>query len=77
MSPQLDGKFLTDDTSEAVEIVEKNGKVYLDYKTDYAKWEEELKSVSENQMTIVNPQKIEYQYKRATPINLLDGKEAK
>ncbi|WP_277012146.1 hypothetical protein [Flavobacterium lindanitolerans] len=77
VSPQLDGKFLTDDTSEAVEIVEKNGKVYLDYKTDYAKWEEELKSVSENHMTIVNPQKIEYQYKRATPINLLDGKEAK
>lgn len=77
VSPQLNGKFLADDTSEAVEIVEKDGKVYLDYKTEYAKWQEELKSISEDKMTIINQQKIEYQYKKATPINLLDGEETK
>ncbi|MCY1489665.1 hypothetical protein D3C87_656510 [compost metagenome] len=77
VSPQLNGKFLADDSSEAVEIVEKDGKIYLDYKTEYAKWEEELKSISEDKMTIINQQKIEYQYKKATPINLLDGEETK
>lgn len=77
VSPQLNGKFLADDTSEAVEIVEKDGKVYVDYKTEYAKWQEELKSISDDKMTIINQQKIEYQYKKATPINLLDGEETK
>lgn len=77
VSPQLNGKFLVDDSSEAVEVIEKDGKIYLDYKTEYAKWQEELKSISEDKMTIINQQKIEYQYKKATPINLLDGEETK
>lgn len=77
VSPQLNGKFLTDDSSEAVEIIEEDSKIYLNYKTDYATWKEELKSISDDKMVIVNQQKIEYQYKKATPINLLDGEETK
>lgn len=77
VSPQLNGKFLADDSSEAVVIIEKDGKIYLNYKTDYATWKEELKSISDDKMVIINQQKIEYQYKKATPINLLDGEETK
>lgn len=77
VTPQLDGKFLADDTAEAVEITEKGEKIYLNYKTDYATWKEELKSISDDKMVVLNQQNIEYHYKRATPINLLDGEETK
>lgn len=77
VSPQLDGKFLTDDSSEALEITEKDDKIYLNYKTDYATWKEELKSISDEKMIIINQQKIEYHYKKATAINLLDGEATK
>lgn len=77
VTPQLDGKYLADDTAEAVEITEKDNKIYLNYKTDYATWKEELKSVSEEKMVILNQQNIEYHYKKATAINLLDGETTK
>jgi len=77
VTPQLDGKYLADDTAEAVEITEKDNKIYLNYKTDYATWKEELKSISDDNMVILNQQNIEYHYKKATAINLLDGEETK
>ena len=77
VTPQLDGKFLADDSAEAVEITEKDDKIFLSYKTDYATWKEELKSISEDKMVILNQQNIEYHYKKATPINLLNGEETK
>ena len=77
VTPQFDGKFLADDDAEAVEITEEKDKIYLNYKTDYATWKEELKSISENKLVILNQQNIEYHYKKATPINLLDGETTK
>lgn len=77
VTPQLDGKFLADDSAESVLINEKDGKIYLNYKTEYATWTEELKSISDDKMVILNKQNIEYQYKKATAINLLDGEEIK
>lgn len=77
VQPQLDGKFLADNTSEDLEIKEENSKIYISYKTDYATWKEELKSISDDKMVILNQQNIEYHYKKATPINLVDGEETK
>lgn len=77
VTPQLDGKFLADDTAEAVEVTEKDDKIYLNYKTEYATWKEELKSISDDKMVILNQQNIEYHYKKATAINLLDGETTK
>jgi hypothetical protein len=77
VTPQLDGKYLADDTAEAVEITEKEDKIYLNYKTEYATWKEELKSISDDKMVILNQQNIEYHYKKATAINLLDGETTK
>ena len=77
VQPQLDGKFLADNSEEALEITEKDSKIYLNYKTDYATWKEELKSISDDKMVILNQQNIEYHYKKATPINLLNGEETK
>jgi len=76
--PQLDGTFLVNDSQENVKVRFENDKVYLDYVTSYAKWTEELISISADKMVFVNPEKKQYQYKKATPLNILDdGKKTK
>lgn len=76
--PQFDGTFLTTDTFENVSVRFAGEQVFLDYKTDYTKWSEEIILLSDQQLVVRNPQKIEYHYKKAAPINLLnDGKETK
>ncbi|BFM41908.1 lipocalin family protein [Flavobacterium sp. CFS9] len=75
---QLDGTFLTTDTFEDVSVRFKGDQVFLDYKTDYAKWSEELISVSDETFVVKNDQNKEYHYKKTGPVNLLnDGKKTK
>jgi phage anti-repressor protein len=76
--PQLDGTFLTSDSFENVTARFAEGKTFLDYKTDYAKWSEELISISDEELVVKNQENKEYHYKKAAPINLLnDGKKTK
>lgn len=75
--PQLDGTFLTNDLSETIAIKENDGKYTIDCSTAYAKWTEEIVSLSDAELVLRNPSKKEYYYKRAKPINMLnDGKKA-
>jgi len=74
--PQLDGTFETNGLPEKVAIVFKDDKTYLKYETAYAKWQEELKAVSETAMVLLNAEQKTYYYKKTEPINLLgDGKK--
>jgi hypothetical protein len=76
--PQLDGTFLTSDSFENVSVRFKEDQVFLDYKTDYAKWSEELVSITDEKLVVKNKEKKEYHYKKAGPVNLLDdGKKTK
>ena len=75
--PQLDGTFVVNDTYENVTVRFADDKVFLDYSTPYMKWSEELIALSEEELVLLNKDKMEYHYKKATPINLLgDGKKA-
>ena len=74
VTPQFNGKFLVDNLSEEVEVVFESDKVYLKYKTSYAKWKEELKSISDKEMVLVNEEKNEYHYKKTETLNLTNGK---
>jgi hypothetical protein len=75
---QLDGTFLTTNTFENVSVRFTDKGTFLDYKTDYAKWSEELISVSDKEFVVKNEQQKEYHYKKAAPLNILkDGKETK
>ncbi|KRB57735.1 hypothetical protein [Flavobacterium sp. Root186] len=75
---QLDGTFLTTDTFENVSIRFTDKGTFLDYNTDYAKWTEELISISDDEFVVKNDQNKEYYYKKAGPINILnDGKKTK
>lgn len=76
--PQFDGTFLTTDTFENVSVRFAGEQVFLDYKTDYAKWSEEIISLSDDKLVVKNAQKIEYHYKKAGSVNLLnDGEKNK
>lgn len=75
---QLDGTFLTTNTYENVSVRFAAEKVYLDYKTDYAKWSEELIALSDDKFVVKNAENKEYHYEKAGPVNILnDGKETK
>ena len=76
--PQLDGTFLTNDTFENVKVRFKDGKVYLDYSTFYAKWSEELVQVNDTKLVLKNKEDKEYHYKKTDKIDLVhDGKKNK
>lgn len=68
--PQFNGEFLTNDMPEAFVMLEKDGAIWLQYKTDFATWEERVVSVSDETMVMENENKIIYYYKRAQPIQI-------
>lgn len=76
--PQLDGTFLVNDAFENVSVRFDSDKVYLDYSTPFMKWSEELVSISDDELVLLNVEKKEYHYKKTGPINLVgDGKKVK
>lgn len=78
VAPQLDGTFLVDDTYEKVRVRFQDGKAYLDYATPYMKYTEEIIALTTDELVVLNAQKKEYHYKKATAINILgDGKKNK
>lgn len=68
--PQLDGSFISNKIKEKFKVVEKEGKFFMVYKTDYAEWEEELIAISNEELQVKNSNDILYQYKRNTAIKL-------
>lgn len=78
VAPQLDGTFLVNDTYEKVSVRLQDDKAYLDYATPYMKYTEEIISLTAEELVVLNAQKKEYHYKKATAINILgDGKKTK
>lgn len=78
VAPQLDGTFLVDDTFENVKVRFQDDKAYLDYTTPYMKYSEEIITLTADELVVLNSQKKEYHYKKATAINILgDGKKGK
>lgn len=76
--PQLDGRFLVNDTFEEFVVRSKDGRVFLDYSTPYSKWSEELIAISNEKFVLRNEDKKEYHYKKTGPINLMgDGEKIK
>ena len=69
--PQLDGTFIVNDTYESLKVRFADDKVYFDYATPYAKWSEELISVTKDKMVFKNTENKEYHYKKAGAINIL------
>lgn len=62
--PQVDGSYLTNDIKESVQVSLKDGSATLHYKTTYAKWKEEIITLSKDHFVVKNAQDLEYHYKR-------------
>ncbi len=78
VTPQLDGTFLVNNSSEAIKVLFEKDKTFLAYATPYSKWKEELITLTNEKLEVVNPDKITYFYKKTAPINLTsDGKTTK
>ena len=68
--PQLDGTFLVDDTFESVKIRFADDHTFLDYSTPYMKWSEEVLTLTDTELVVLNAEKKEYHYKKTGPIKL-------
>lgn len=71
--PQYDGTYLVNDTFENITIVENDDKMYLNYKTKFSEWNEQIITVDENQLVVKNEQDIEYHYAKNKSIKIRDG----
>jgi hypothetical protein len=69
---------LTTNQSEEIQVVFENGTAFINYSTPYAKWKEEIKTITSDRLILVNLSNVNYYYKKAGPINLTEnGKETK
>lgn len=75
--PQLNGKFLTNNVKETVQVVEKNQKFYLNYQTKYGKWQDEIIAIEDSVLTLKSPENVQYIYKRFIPFSLKDEQKVK
>ena len=67
--PQFDGTFKTNGIKENIKVFEVNNTYFLEYKTDYSKWNEEIISIEDSTLVLKNKQNIEYTYKKFKPFS--------
>jgi hypothetical protein len=70
VQPLIDGSFETSDDAEYFSITERDGSFIMVYESTMAVWEEEIRSISESELRLVNEGQITYIYKRFQPITL-------
>ena len=67
--PQFDGTFQTNEQPEYFTVSVADGKTYLNYKTQYATWKEQIVSLEDSVLVTKNNQDLEFNYKRTGPLN--------
>ena len=70
VTPQFNGKYLVNDQSEKIKVIFKAGRVFLEYTTDYTKWQDEIVKISNDKLFLKNAQNITYEYKKPIPFSL-------
>ncbi|PKP14984.1 MAG: hypothetical protein CVU07_12085 [Bacteroidetes bacterium HGW-Bacteroidetes-23] len=70
VKPQFDGKYLTNDELETIQIKDSSGIFQIHYKTDFAQWSEEILTLTDSILVLKNKQDLEYRYKRFKPISI-------
>lgn len=70
--PQFTGEYLTNDIPEKIRIEQEGNVFWMNYKTDFAKWKEQLIKVEKNELVVKNEHDIIYYYKKTDPENKED-----
>ena len=68
--PQLDGTYRTGSSDEKVTIADNDGNTYINYKTDYAKWQEQIVELDSDELVLKNDHGMVYHYKRFKPFSI-------
>lgn len=68
--PQIDGKYLTNDVKEYITIKDSASAIYLNYKTDYASWSEEIVKLTDDVLVTKNDRDFKYHYRKFEPIKI-------
>ena|SRR5690554_1721040 len=70
VQPKLNGTYDTSNDVEPFNLIEKKEVFTLHYKNSLSEWEEEITSLSKNNLILTDQEGISYHYKRFEPINL-------
>jgi hypothetical protein len=68
--PQLDGRYLTNDIKETIQISNEEGDFFINYTTSYGKWKEEIIELRDSTLVLKNKDNLEYHYKRQVPFSV-------
>jgi len=74
--PQFDGSFLVNDRADSVRLKQIDGKLFLVFKNEFSEWKEELQTLSDQKMVLLNAEDKEYHYKKTGPMQFTDGEKA-
>ena len=68
--PRFDGKFGTNDIKEEIKIIVKDAHFFIEFKTNYGKWQEEIITIKDSTLILKNKEELIYEYKRHIPFSL-------
>ncbi|MBF6642488.1 hypothetical protein IVB69_13435 [Flavobacterium sp. J49] len=68
--PQLDGTYKTNGIKESLKVFEKENTYFIECKTDYGKWNEEIITIEDSTLVLKNKQNLIYTYKKYEPFSL-------
>jgi hypothetical protein len=67
--PQFDGTFKTNGIKESIKVFEEKNSYFIEYKTDYGKWNEEILTLEDSTLVLKNKQNLIYTYKKFKPFS--------
>lgn len=68
--PQFDGTYKTNGLKESIKVFKTDDTYFIEGKTEYGKWNEEIISIEDSTLVLKNKDKLEYTYKRFKPFSL-------
>ena len=68
LQPNIDGSFVATKDQSEIEILKSDGDIQLLYSTPFDEWKEQLVSLDEESMIVINQDGKKYYYKRYEPL---------
>ncbi len=68
--PQFDGTFKTNGIKESLKVFEVDNAYFIECKTNYGKWNEEIIKIEDSTLVLKNKQNLIYTYKKFKPFSL-------
>ena len=68
--PQFDGTYKTNGIKEKLKVFEAGQTYFIEFQTDYGKWNEEILTLEDSTLILKNKQNLIYTYKKFKPFSL-------